>query len=248
MKAKELRQRAWNALKGRYWWAVLAALIASLFGAVSISVTSKAASESGDVANGTSDAMAKFDAYLNSLPESTVFIIIGILIAIMIVAIAMSILGGAVKLGYCRFNMDLFTEVEKPTMNLLFSRLGIVWKALWMEILIGLAVTVGIILFIVPGIVLALAYAQAEYILAENPDIKAVEAMKKSRMMMKGNKWSLFCLALSFLGWIILASIIPAGHLLLAPYMEAADAAFYLDRTGRLADGAKDLGEMEAKA
>lgn len=248
MKAKELRSRAWNALKGRYWWAVLAALLAWLFGAASMGATSEAARKSGDVANGTSEAATQLEAYLNKLPKNILLAVMFVLITILVIAIAMSIISSAIKLGYCRFNMDLFTEVEKPTMHLLFSRLGIIWKALWMDILIGLLIALGCILFIIPGIIFALAYSQADYILAENPNISAVEAMKKSRKMMKGNKWSLFCLGLSFIGWIILSAFVPAGVLLLTPYIEAANAAFYLDRTCRLAGGAKDLGELEAKA
>jgi Predicted integral membrane protein len=248
MKAKELRQRAWNALKGRYWWTVLAALLAWLFGAVSMGATSEAANKGSDAMNGTAEATTKIEAYLHTLPNGAVITIMFLVLTVLLIAIAMSIISSSIRLGYCRFNMDLFTDVGKPTMHLLFSRLNIIWKALWMDILMGLLIGVGCLLFIVPGIILGLAYSQADYILAENPDLKAVDAMKKSRMMMKGNKWSLFCLGLSFIGWIILAAFIPAGVLLLTPYMEAADAAFYLDRTGRLADGAKDLGELEAKA
>ena len=99
-----------------------------------------------------------------------------------------------------------------------------------------------------PNLRLSIEGDMHRLILAENPELSAVAAMKKSRLMMKGNKWALFCLSLSFFGWIILAGALPGGYLLLAPYMEAADAAFYLDRTGRLEGGARDLGEMEAKA
>ena len=247
MKAKELRAKAWKALKGRYWWAVLAALIAWVFGAVSIG-TSNVSSKGAEAVTGTSDAGSQIEAFLESAPKGVLAVIGIVLISILIVGIAMAIISSAIKLGYCRFNMDLFTDVEKPTMHLLFSRTGIIWKALLMEILIGLIVCIGCIFLIVPGIILALAYSQAEFILAENPDLSAREAMKKSRMLMKGNKWSLFCLGLSFFGWIFLAAIVPAGALLLTPYIEAADAAFYLDRTGRLAGGAKDLSDLEAKA
>ena len=43
------------------------------------------------------------------------------------------------------------------------------------------------------------------YILAENPSIGAKEAITLSRKMMKGHKWELFKMDLSFLGWFILA-------------------------------------------
>lgn len=245
MNSKQLRKKAWDSLKGRYWWSVLAALIASLFGVISLSTST------GTTAKGSEQFSETTQQALDALPDDGKIALFLILGSIFIIGIAMSILGSAVKLGYCRFNMDLFTGVEKPTMNLLFSRTKIVWKALWKDILEGLVVTAGCILFIVPGIILGLMYSQSDYILAENPDLKATEAMKKSREMMKGQKWSIFKLALSFIGWVVLAGIVPAGALLLTPYTEAAFAAFYLDRTGRLSENsepeAKNLGDLESQ-
>ena len=42
------------------------------------------------------------------------------------------------------------------------------------------------------------------YIIAENPDIKTIEALKLSWRMMRGNKWTLFKTIISILGWNIL--------------------------------------------
>ena len=44
------------------------------------------------------------------------------------------------------------------------------------------------------------------YIIAENPDIKPFEAAKLSWLMMRGNKWNLFKMSLSFMGWYVLGS------------------------------------------
>ncbi|MDO5446040.1 MAG: DUF975 family protein [Eubacteriales bacterium] len=249
MNSKQLRQKAWNALKGRYWWTVLAALIAGLFGVISLGTSTGTITYKSDMDEQFTE---KFTEVFDKLPDNGMLIIFSILAAIFIIALAMSIIGSAVRLGYCRFNMDLFTGVEKPTMNLLFSRLSIIWKALWKSILEGLLIALASIFLLVPGIIVGLMYSQSDYILAENPELKATEAMKRSREMMKGQKWNLFKLILSFFGWMILAGIVPAGELLLAPYIESATAAFYLDRTGRLSEKAEeaaaDLGDLKAKA
>lgn len=42
------------------------------------------------------------------------------------------------------------------------------------------------------------------YIIAENPDIKTIDALKLSWRMMRGNKWTLFKIILSILGWNVL--------------------------------------------
>ena len=48
--------------------------------------------------------------------------------------------------------------------------------------------------------------------------------------MMKGHKFDLFWLFLSFIGWILLSILtLGIGLLWLAPYMYTAQAAFYED-------------------
>ena len=73
------------------------------------------------------------------------------------------------------------------------------------------------------------------YILYENPGMKAKEAIKASKALMKGNKWRLFCLEFSFIGWSLIAAItLGVGILFLRPYIEAAGAAFYRDIKAKL--------------
>ena len=84
------------------------------------------------------------------------------------------------------------------------------------------------LLFVIPGIVMSYAYSMSYYILKDNPELSANEARKQSIEMMRGNKWRLFCLDFSFIGWALL-SILTFGILMLwvSPVMEASHAAFY---------------------
>ena len=50
------------------------------------------------------------------------------------------------------------------------------------------------------------SYAMTPYILAENPGMTATEAITESRRVMDGNKWRLFCLGFSFIGWGLLCA------------------------------------------
>lgn len=60
--------------------------------------------------------------------------------------------------------------------------------------------------FVIPGVICAYTFAMSYYILSDNPDMRPVEAMQLSRKMMKGNKWKLFTLHLSFVGfWMLTA-------------------------------------------
>ena len=84
------------------------------------------------------------------------------------------------------------------------------------------------LLLVIPGIIKAFAYAMTPYILEENPELSTTEAIHRSRMMMKGHKFDLFWLYLSFIGWGILSVFtLFIGLLWLYPYMQTAVASFY---------------------
>ena len=85
------------------------------------------------------------------------------------------------------------------------------------------------ILFIIPGIVKAYEYRMIPYLLADNPDMDKAEAFKRSKEMMKGNKWRSFVLDLSFILWGILGAITfgIVNVLWVDPYKQLTDAALY---------------------
>ena len=84
------------------------------------------------------------------------------------------------------------------------------------------------LLVVIPGIVKSYSYSMSWFILAENPEMAANAARKMSMERMRGNKWRLFCLDMSFLGWWILC-ILTFGILSfwIIPYHETARAEFY---------------------
>ena len=95
-------------------------------------------------------------------------------------------------------------------------------------LLMVLAIMAGFILFVVPGIILCFAYAMVPFVLYDNPELSATEVLQKSRMMMKGHKWELFVLYLSFIGWAILCVFtLFIGFFWLGPYMQMTEVKFY---------------------
>ena len=56
----------------------------------------------------------------------------------------------------------------------------------------------------VGGIIKTYSYFLVPYIVAENPNISANQAISLSRRMMKGHKWECFVAQVSFLGWYLL--------------------------------------------
>ena len=100
----------------------------------------------------------------------------------------------------------------------------------WAYFLRGLYVLLWTILFIIPGIVKTLAYAMTNYILVDLPELSANKAILLSNEMMKGHKYDLFYLYLSFAGWFILCVItLGIGFFWLIPYAQTAQASFYQD-------------------
>ena len=86
------------------------------------------------------------------------------------------------------------------------------------------------LLLIIPGIMKAFSYALTPYILLDEPELTATQAISRSCELMQGRRWKLFCLYLSFIGWGILSLLtFGIGFLWLAPYMNASIAAFYED-------------------
>ena len=86
------------------------------------------------------------------------------------------------------------------------------------------------LLLIIPGIMKAFSYALTPYILLDEPELTARQAITRSCEIMQGRRWKLFCLSLSFIGWGILSILtFGIGFLWLAPYMNASIAAFYED-------------------
>ena len=123
---------------------------------------------------------------------------------------------------------------EKPEVGDLFKGFDYFTKALVVYLLKTLYTFLWSLLFIIPGIIKNFSYSMAEYIMLDDPEISANDAITKSREMMNGHKWELFCLIFSYIGWMLLC-ILTAGILFLwvGPRMEAARYAFYLNISGK---------------
>lgn len=237
--ARDFRETAWNTLRGRYWWTVLAGLIASILGGYSArgSIDFNFRTDSSNfwehlqrITHGQIDAEQLYTFVRPFMGVAAAFA--GLFL---VYSIAVFIVGSAVELGYNRFNVSLYEGTSVPKIDLLFSCFSNFGNALLLRLLMLLKILAWTLLFIVPGIVAALRYALAPYILAENPDLSASDAIERSKELMNGHKWRLFCLKFSFIGWALLAALTGGiGSVFLAPYIKAADTAFYLERTDRL--------------
>ena len=99
-----------------------------------------------------------------------------------------------IQLGLAVYCIGLYKGDEVNYVTI-FSRFkGL--KPIVFILILSVVIMLGFILLIIPGIILSLMYSQVFYILADDPDIGAIEAFNKSEKMMRGHKWQLFMLNL----------------------------------------------------
>jgi uncharacterized membrane protein len=135
------------------------------------------------------------------------------------------------QVGYYCSHRDLVVKgdafLTRNTFKITFSSWG--RNALGMLLMMVFTV-LWTFLFIIPGIIKAFAYALTPYILVDNPELSANQAIDLSVKMMKGHKFDMFWLSLSFIGWIFLSIVsLGIGIFWLMPYMTTAMGAFYED-------------------
>ena len=139
-------------------------------------------------------------------------------------------LGGAsiVAIGMLYACWDLFTKGTLPEAGALFAPFKQYARTVGAVLLVFVYTLLWTLLLVIPGIIKAYSYSMTFYILRENPEMTAGDAITASQKMMDGHKMDLFLLSLSFIGWAILASItFGIGYLWLIPYIYTAYEAFY---------------------
>lgn len=82
----------------------------------------------------------------------------------------------------------------------------------------------------IANVIIDYIYGMTYYIKADHPDKAIIDCMIESRRLMRGKKWNLFVLDLTFIGWMLLSILtLGIGLLWLAPYICTAHACFYKD-------------------
>jgi len=143
--------------------------------------------------------------------------------------IASLIISGPFALGLAIFSIPI-SRNQDAKLEQIFQGFINFGNALGAYLLMVLFILLWMLLLIVPGIIAALSYSMTFYILADDSSIGPMEAIDKSKKMMYGYKWKLFCLGLRFLGWALLCILtLGIGFLWLFPYMQISMVKFYDD-------------------
>lgn len=157
--------------------------------------------------------LARFASLMQPGPLATIITIV--------IDIVILILG----VGFTIFTLNV-SRMRPAGFGNIFDGFGIFLRALWLSILVGIFTFLWSLLFIIPGIIAAYKYRQAMYLLIDNPDMSVMECIRASKQMMKGHKWELFVLDLSFIGWALL-SVLPFVSIWTLPYFDITYANYY---------------------
>ena len=96
------------------------------------------------------------------------------------------------------------------------------------HVLKDLIVWIGTVCFIIPGIVAGFSLRMTERVMIDHPELSVLECMRRSHALMRGHRFDLFSLYLSFFGWSILESLTRnLSGIYSRPYLELAVSGFY---------------------
>lgn len=243
----QLKERAKACLRVFYWQALLVCLIAAFLGAGTKSSfsfgtwrdsrngeTKIAVGGSPNVNFSYSEGQLKAETPVYSISRQLEagfgFLVFVIALIILCVSLVFGVLVSNVMLvGKRRYFLKKTAGIYEIGIGELFSGFSESYGNLvWVMFQHSLYIFLWSLLLVVPGIIKAYEYYMVPYLLAENPRISWSEARDLSRRMMDGNKFNVFVLELSFIGWEILGALMCGlGHVFLAPYKEAVYAELY---------------------
>ena len=138
-----------------------------------------------------------------------------------------TLITGFLSAGYIKYLIN-FVRTGKFDTNDIINTIKDKWlNILIAEILVYVIVFACTLLFIVPGIIMGLAYTFALYLVVDK-DATGNDSLKQSREMMKGYKWDYFVFMLSFIGWFLLVPFTLGIILIwLVPYLNVAEVLYY---------------------
>ncbi|ALO04207.1 DUF975 family protein [Lactiplantibacillus paraplantarum] len=231
----ELKTEVKQLFKGRWKDAILLCIIISLLTIFGVMSDYSSRMRSGDPSS-DGETFKQLGTFTGADLSLILAVVVGFLLVQLVVALVIQLF----RIGTSYAMLDWVRQPEREIHPVSDSTIGFTKRYGWA--LVGLIIYKAILVFlwslllIVPGIIKAYAYTQTFYVYkdmlattsAGQPRPRYRDAVTRSRQLMKGHKWQLFVLQLSFLGWALL-SVLTAGigQLWLTPYTYGVFANYY---------------------
>lgn len=245
---KEIKARARAILRVSYWQAFLVSLVIFFVGGhFGGNFNWKIGSDNTEkMSNNYYGPGPDFGVdWLLYLEYVIIFVLIFLIIMLAVLALRV-FLGYPLEVGGRRyFIRSAQNSFDLNNLGFAFGKtqyLAIVKSMFWK----GFINFLWFLLLIIPGIIKAYAFRMVPYILADNPEIGHKRALKLSTQMMDGQKWAMFVLDLSFIGWYLLGFLaFFVGVFFVMPYQNATEAELYMIlRQNALDDGLCSYQEL----
>jgi len=221
-----LKNKAKLFLKGHY----LPAFVVSLV----LGIATGNSSVSNSFSNRQNEFMQEghtfregFSGYFDYIPRGVmIFAIIAVIVGLLIKIFLLN----PIEVGGKRFYVKAAEREEAEISHLIDAFKDGTYKNIAVSLFFrDLYIFLWSLLFIIPGVVKSYAYRMTPYILADNPNMEYSRALELSNQMTMGQKWNIFVLDLSFIGWRILGTLaFGLGNLFVNPYVDATNGELYL--------------------
>lgn len=158
-----------------------------------------------------------------------IFSLIGFdeIIPSLITSVASILVSGLLGFGMISFFLKMSRD-EEVTYKELFAKTDLMVPYIVITLVSSILIMLGCFLLVVPGIILSFAYSFIYLIFLDNPEMKPLDTLKKSREMLNGHKMEMLELILSFLGWYILGAFtLGILYIWVIPYMSLTVCYFY---------------------
>ena len=113
---------------------------------------------------------------------------------------------GVFRLGEALYTLT-YIRNKRIEYRAITEAFGLYLKALWVYVIQIIIVAFWSIFFIVPGLIAAINFSQAFYILADDPHKGVLQILAESKMMMSGNKLSYVRLILYYVPYLMLSYV-----------------------------------------
>lgn len=149
------------------------------------------------------------------------------------------------KIGMNRYYLELAAKPNREPQSGLTSHIKYFSSQFILSVLRDIYTSLLTLFCVVPGIMSYLKWSMAHFVVAEDVDARASDAMVESGYTMDGFKWKYFLFNLSFLPLFLISSISVVGLFFFIPYIKMAQAKFYYHIKHPIYDKDKDLNELK---
>ena len=142
--------------------------------------------------------------------------------------IAALVISGAISMGVHDIVLRLTRGEDSVNIGDVFNHFD--GTSISIGLLTALYTFLWTMLFFIPGIIKSFSYSMAFFVHLDHPEFTANQCITESRRLMAGHRWKLFCLGLSYIGWMFVGAFcLGFGGYWVSAWSYTATAVFYTD-------------------